>query len=209
MKELSNLLENNRKWAESKLQKDQNVFKKHVGGQSPKYLWIGCSDSRIPAHEMLGLSEGDVFVHRNIANVVPHSDMNVLSVIEYGVVHLGVEHVIVCGHYGCGGVAAAMENAQFGLIDNWLRHIRDVYSQEKEMINQIPDHEMRHKKLIELNVRSQVQNVAVTTIIQNAWKNGKSIAIHGWVYDIATGRIKDLSCSMSSLDEVEKVYQTL
>ena len=209
MKELSNLLENNQKWAESKLQKDQNVFEKHVGGQSPKYLWIGCSDSRIPAHEMLGLSEGDVFVHRNIANVVPHSDMNVLSVIEYGVVHLGVEHVIVCGHYGCGGVAAAMENAQFGLIDNWLRHIRDVYSQEKEMINQIPDHEMRHKKLIELNVWSQVQNVAGTTIIQNAWKNGKNIAIHGWVYDIATGRIKDLSCSVSSLNEVEKVYQTL
>ncbi len=209
MRELKKLFENNRTWSEGKREEDSDFFKRHVDGQAPKYLWIGCSDSRIPANEMIGLEAGEVFVHRNVANVFPHTDINCLSVLEYGVENLGIEHVIVCGHYGCGGVAAAMENAQFGLVDNWLRNIRDVYFREKETLDQIQDKEERYKRLVEFNVLTQVMNVCHTTIVQNAWAKGKTLIIHGWVYDISTGLLKDLSCCIASLDQIDATYRTL
>jgi len=158
---------------------------------------------------VIGLEPGEVFVHRNIANIVPHTDVNCLSVLEYGVENLGIEHVIVCGHYGCGGGAAAMENAQFGLVDNWLHNIRDVYFREKETLDQIQDKKEGHKRLVELNVLTQVMNVCHTTIVQNAWAKGKALAIHGWVYDISTGLLKDLSCCITSLDQIDDAYRTL
>ena len=209
MGELKSLFENNQKWAKSRIQKDKNFFKKNADHQSPQYLWIGCSDSRVPPNEVIGLEPGEIFVHRNIANVVPHTDMNCLSVLEYAVVHLGVEHVIVCGHYGCGGVAAAMENAQFGLVDHWLREIRDIYFKQKDALDRITDKKTRQKRLVELNVLSQVLNVSHTTIVQNAWEEGKKLTIHGWVYDIATGLVNDLNCSTSSMNQIGKTYQTV
>lgn len=209
MRELKHLFDNNKAWAEECIKNDPQSFKKHADGQAPKYLWIGCSDSRIPANEMIGLEPGEVFVHRNVANIFPHTDINCLSVLEFGIVHLGIEHVIVCGHTGCGGVAAAMESAQFGLVDNWLRHIRDVYRLEKDTLDQISDKNKRYNRLIELNVIHQAMNVCHTTIVQNAWKQGKKVTIHGWVYDIATGLIKDLDCCISSLDQVPTPYHTL
>lgn len=209
MRELQELFENNRKWAEGKQKEDPEVFQRLSQKQTPKYLWIGCADSRIPANEILGLSPGEVFVHRNVANLCPHTDFNFLSVLQYGVDALGIEHVIVCGHYGCGGVAAAMENAQFGLVDNWLRNIRDIYAQEKERLDQIQDPNQRYHRLVELNVLYQVRNVCHTTIVQNAWAENKKICVHGWVYDLSTGLLKDLDCCISSLDQVDATYQTL
>lgn len=209
MKELKQLFENNRAWAEEKVNKDPEVFKRLSKEQTPKYLWIGCSDSRIPANEVLGLEPGEVFVHRNVANLVPHTDINCLSVLQYGIDYLHVEHIIVCGHYGCGGALAAMEKGQFGLVDNWLRHLRDVYFQEKEELESISDLQERSKRFIELNVLYQVMNVCHTTIVQNAWAQGKKLAIHGWVYDISTGCLKDLNCCISSLDQIDEAYRTL
>ncbi|MDJ0651964.1 MAG: carbonate dehydratase [Simkaniaceae bacterium] len=209
MKELKQLFDNNRAWAEDKVQKDPDTFKRLSKKQTPKYLWIGCSDSRIPANEVLGLEPGEVFVHRNIANLVPHSDINCLSVIQYGIDYLDVEHIIVCGHYGCGGALAAMENGQFGLVDNWLRHLRDVYFREKEMLDTIADFEEKSKRFIELNVLYQVMNVCYSTIVQSAWAQEKKLSIHGWVYDISTGYLKDLNCCISSLDQIDKAYLTL
>ena len=209
MRELQELFEKNQAWAKSKLQKDPEVFHKLAKKQSPKYLWIGCSDSRIPANEVLGLEPGEIFVHRNIANLCPHTDFNCLSVLQYGIDTLGVEHVIVCGHYECGGVAAAMENAQFGLVDNWLRHIRDVYSREKEALDAISDKATKYNRLAELNVLYQVMNVCHTTIVQNAWANQKKISVHGWVYDVSSGRLKDLDCCVSSLDQIDDTFRTL
>lgn len=206
MRELQQLFENNRKWVE---EKGSKTFEKLAKGQSPKYLWIGCSDSRIPANEILGLAPGELFVHRNVANLVPHTDFNCLSVLQYAVDYLAIEHVIVCGHSNCGGVAAAMERAQFGLVDNWLRHIRDVYSKEKIELDKIKDKDKKYNRLVELNVLHQVMNVCHTTIIQNAWANEKKLSIHGWVYDVATGLLKDLNCCISSLDQVEDTYRTL
>lgn len=209
MKKLQHLFENNQKWAEAKLQKDPEAFIQMSKGQKPKYLWIGCSDSRVPANELLGLEPGDVFVHRNVANVFPHTDFNCLSVLQYGVDYLGVEDIIVCSHYGCGGVAAAMENAQFGLVDNWLRHIRDVYAREKETIDAIKDHQERYQRLVELNVLHQAMSVCHTTTVQNAWANKQPLTVHGWVYNLATGLLKDLNCCVSSLEQVDAVYRTL
>ncbi|MCB1109403.1 MAG: carbonic anhydrase [Chlamydiia bacterium] len=206
---MEKLFDNNKRWAAEKIEQDPIFFKKHVDGQAPKYLWIGCSDSRIPANEMIGLEPGDVFVHRNVANVVPHTDMNCLSVLEFGVVNLGIEHIIICGHYGCGGVAAAMEKEQYGLIDNWLRNIRDVYAFKKDALDQISDPHERHCRLVEFNVEQQVMNVCHTTIVQNAWAQKKPLTVHGWVYDIATGRLKDLRCSISSLKRINPLYRTL
>lgn len=209
MKELQKLFENNKAWAEKKLQKDPETFRNLAKEQAPKYLWIGCSDSRIPANEILGLEPGELFVHRNIANLFPHTDLNCLSVLHYAVEYLAIEHVIVCGHYQCGGVAAAMENTKLGLIDNWLRNIRDVYSREKEELERISDTELKYKRLVELNVLYQVMNVSHTTIVQDAWAKKKKLSIHGWVYDISTGLLKDLDCSISSLDQIDDTYRTL
>lgn len=209
MKKLEQLFENNRAWAEEQVKKDPEIFKRLSKKQTPKYLWIGCSDSRVPPNELLGLEPGEIFVHRNIANLVPHSDFNCLSVLQYGVEYLDIEHIIVCGHYGCGGALAAMENGQFGLVDNWLRHLRDVYFREKEKLKAISDFEERSKRFIELNVLYQVMNVCYSTIIQNAWAKGKKLSIHGWVYDISTGCLKDLDCSISSLDQIDETYRML
>lgn len=209
MRELQELFEKNQAWAKRKLEKDPEVFHKLAKKQSPKYLWIGCSDSRIPANEVLGLEPGEIFVHRNIANLCPHTDFNCLSVLQYGIDMLEVEHVIVCGHYECGGVAAAMENAQFGLVDNWLRHVRDVYSREKEALDAISDKAIKYNRLAELNVIYQVMNVCHTTIIQNAWANQKKISVHGWIYDLSSGCLKDLNCCISSLDQVDDAFCTL
>lgn len=209
MKQLQHLFENNRIWAEKKIKKDPQVFSRLSEKQAPKYLWIGCSDSRIPANEILGLEPGEVFVHRNVGNLFPHTDFNCLSVLQYGIDYLHVEHVIVCGHYRCGGVAAAMENAQFGLVDNWLRNIRDIYSREKEELDGINDKELKTNRLVELNVLYQVMNVCHTTIVQNAWANNKKLSIHGWTYDLSTGLLKDLNCCISSLNQIEDTYRTL
>jgi len=209
MKKLNQLFENNKKWAQGKQKKDPKMFTKLASGQKPKYLWIGCSDSRIPANEILGLEPGEVFVHRNVANLFPHTDFNCLSVLEYGIQYLDIEHVIVCGHTQCGGVAAAMEQEQFGLVDNWLRHIRDIYFREKQELESMQNKEERYEKLIELNVLYQVMNVCHTTIVQNAWANKKNLSIHGWIFDISTGLLKDLNCCISSLDQIDEAFRTL
>ena len=209
MRELQKLFENNRIWSQNRQKEDSEVFLKLSKKQTPKYLWIGCSDSRMPANEILGLEPGELFVHRNVANLFPHTDFNCLSVLQYGVEYLGIEHVIVCGHYQCGGVAAAMENAQFGLVDNWLRNIRDVYFREKEELDRISETPLKYNRLVELNVLYQVMNVCHTTIVQNAWEKNKKLSIHGWVYDVSTGLLKDLNCCISSIDQIDDTYRTL
>lgn len=209
MKQLSNLFEQNKNWAKEKIEKDPEIFKRLSKEQSPKYLWIGCADSRIPANEVLGLDPGEIFVHRNVANIVPHTDFNCLSVLQYGIDYLGVEHIIVCGHYGCGGVVAAMDRGQYGLVDNWLRHLRDVSFKERDELDAISDHKKKCDRLVELNVLHQAMSVCHTTIVQNAWAKGKNLSIHGWVYDISTGLLKDLDCCISGLDQVDETYRTL
>jgi carbonic anhydrase len=184
---------NNKKWVNEKTAQDPDYFKKLAIGQSPKYLFIGCSDSRVPANEITGTDAGEMFVHRNIANLVVHTDMNLMSVLQYSIQVLKVEHVIVCGHYGCGGVKAAVDNQQHGLIDQWLRNIKDVYRLYKNDLDALQDEHQRHRKLVELNVREQVYKLCMTSIIQNAWENEQSLRVHGWVYDIAEGYIKDLN----------------
>ncbi len=209
MRKLKHLFENNRDWAEAKKNKDPDVFASLSKKQTPKYLWIGCSDSRIPANEILNLEPGELFVHRNVANIVPHTDFNCLSVLQYAIDYLHIEHIIVCGHYGCGGIAAAMKTTQFGLVDNWLRHVRDVYSREKEELDAISDTDQRYQRLVEFNVLYQVMNVCHTTIVQNAWATKKPLFVHGWVYDLSTGLLKDLNCCISSLNQVEETYRTI
>ncbi len=209
MRELQNLFTNNRQWAEKRLKDDPEVFTKQSKSQSPKYLWFGCSDSRMPANEILQLSAGEVFVHRNVGNLFPHTDMNCLSVLQYGVDYLGIEHVIVCGHYGCGGVLAAMKNAQLGLVDNWLRYVRDIYSREYQKMDALSTQEEKADRLVELNVLHQVMNVCHTTIVQNTWAKGRKLSIHGWVYDMKTGLLKDLDCCISTIDQIEQVHRTL
>lgn len=205
---MKHLFEYNQSWAKKRLKNDPNAFSKLSDKQTPKYLWVGCSDSRIPANQILGLEPGEVFVHRNVANIFPNTDFNCLSVLEYGVVYLGIEHVIVCGHYGCGGVACAMKSDQFGLVDNWLRNIRDVCWREKEQLASIKDEKLKYDRVVELNVLHQVMNICHTTIIQNAWAKGKKISVHGWVYDLETGLLKDLDCCVSSIGQVDEVYHT-
>lgn len=209
MRELQQLFNNNRAWAQGKKKENPDVFNKLSEGQAPKYLWIGCSDSRIPANEILGLEPGEIFVHRNVANLFPHTDFNCLSVLQYGIDYLDIEHVIVCGHYRCGGVAAAMGSAQFGLVDNWLRNIRDICSREKEALDCITDADLKYDRLVELNVLHQVMNVCHTTIVQNAWAKGKNLSVHGWVYDVSTGLLKDLNCCISAIDQIDDAYRTL
>lgn len=201
------LLDNNKTWVEKMTKKDPDFFKKLSEGQSPAYLWIGCSDSRVPANEITGTSAGEVFVHRNIANMVIHSDMNLLSVLDYAVNVLKVKHVIVCGHYGCGGVKAALGNANIGLIDNWIRHIKDVYRFHYRELDAIEDEKAKFDRFVELNVIEQVMDLAKTSIVQNAWKNGQNLWIHGWVYDIQDGLVKDLNVNYGSNQELPDVYR--
>ncbi|MDE3045781.1 MAG: carbonate dehydratase [Verrucomicrobiota bacterium] len=207
MKKLKILFQNNEKWAAEKTKQDPNYFKRLAKDQDPHFLWIGCSDSRVPANEIVGLEPGELFVHRNVANICPHTDFNCLSVLEFAVNMVHVEHVIICGHYGCSGVKAAMEDHHLGLVDNWLRNIRDVHARHKEELDAIQDPHLRHNRLVELNVLQQVLNVCHTTIVQEAWANHRSLYIHGWVYDLESGRLKDLNSCFSSLDQVEEVYR--
>lgn len=200
------LLNNNKNWVREQLDLDPNFFEKLSKGQSPEYLWIGCSDSRVPANQITGTEPGEVFVHRNIANMVVHSDMNMLSVLSYAVDVLKVKHIIVCGHYGCGGVIAAMNNQQFGLIDNWLRHIKDVYRYHHLELDAITDENERARRFVEVNVQEQVHDLGKTSIVQNAWKRNQPLHIHGWVYDIKDGLINDLKVTFTCTKDLHKVY---
>jgi carbonic anhydrase len=203
----SQLLENNKKWVEKNLEKDPEFFNRLADGQKPPVLWIGCSDSRVPANEIIGAAPGEVFVHRNIANMVVHSDMSMLSVLDYAVNVLKVRHVIICGHYGCGGVQAAMTNKHFGLIDNWIRHIKDVYRFHQDELNAIEDEKQRFNRFVELNVVEQVCDIAKTSIVQSAWESGQQLHIHGWVYDVRDGLINDMNITIKNNESLSKVYQ--
>ncbi|MEN9339331.1 MAG: hypothetical protein RIQ62_643 [Bacteroidota bacterium] len=206
-KSYQQLLDNNKKWVAEQTKDDPAFFENLAKGQSPEYLWIGCSDSRVPANEITGTRPGEMFVHRNIANMVVHTDMNLLSVLSYAVEVLKVKHVIVCGHYGCGGVLAAMGNKQFGLIDNWLRHIKDVYRIHQQELDAIQDKHLRGKRLVELNVIEQVSDLAKTSIIQNAWKREQPLHLHGWAYDIQDGIIKDLEVTLTGIEDLANIFQ--
>ena len=205
MRTLKPLFESNEAWAREITEKDPEFFSKLVRQQSPKYLWIGCADSRVPANEIVGLLPGELFVHRNVANVVVHSDLNCLSVLQYAVDALDVDHVIVCGHYGCGGVHAALRNTRLGLIDNWLRHVQDVGRKHHSKIHAHAAEQDRLNSLCEFNVMEQVLNVCDTTIVQNAWDRGKKLEVHGWIYGIGDGLLKDLAVCVNGPQELELV----
>jgi carbonic anhydrase len=201
------LLQGNRDWVKKETDKDPNYFTKLAASQKPDVLWIGCSDSRVPANEVTNTKPGQVFVHRNIANMCVHSDMNMLSVLDYAVNVLKVKHVIVAGHYGCGGVAAALSNQQFGLIDNWLRHIKDVYRLHCNELDGIIDETLKVDRLVELNVIEQVYNLCKTTIIQNAWREREDLEIHGWVIDLKSGLVKDLQVTAKSSQNLGEIFK--
>ena len=201
------ILDNNKKWVENQLALDIEYFKDLAKGQQPPLLWIGCSDSRVPANEIIGAKPGEVFVHRNIANMVIHSDMNMLSVLDYAVNVIKVKHIIVCGHYGCGGVKAAMGNQSIGLIDNWIRHIKDVYRLHEDYLNSFENEEDRFNKFVEINVQEQVFDLAKTSIVQGAWRNGQDLTLHGWTYGLNSGYVTDLDVNMSSNNELDEVYR--
>lgn len=202
MKSLNNIFEKNKKWASEIRDNTPEFFSQLAEQQTPDYLWIGCSDSRVPANQLMDLPPGEVFVHRNIANIVVHTDLNCLSVIQYAVEVLKVKHIIICGHYGCGGVKAAMEDNQHGLIDNWLRHIKDVSRFNAYKLEGLTEDE-KFDKLCELNVVEQVKNVSNTTIVQNAWLAGKDLSIHGVVYNLKDGILKDLDTSVVSMEDLK------
>ena len=201
------ILERNKKWVEESLALDPNYFQDLAKGQSPPLLWIGCSDSRVPANEIIGAKPGETFVHRNIANMVIHSDMNMLSVLDYAVNVLKVRHVLVCGHYGCGGIKAAMENNSVGIIDNWIRHIKDVYRFHQAELDAIADETERFNRFVELNVKEQVYDLAKTSIVQSAWKKGQELSLHGWVYGLNSGYVTDLNVNFSCDKDLDDVYQ--
>ena len=207
MRTLENLLDNNRKWAEKIKESDPDFFAKLSRQQNPEYLWIGCSDSRVPSNQIVGMLPGEIFVHRNIANVVIHTDLNCLSVIQYAVEVLKVKHIIVCGHYGCGGVRAALENKAYGLIDTWLRHIKDVYRQHRDKLDAIADVKDRLNLLCELNVIEQVNNVSHTSIVQKAWRAGQELSVHGWIYSIEDGIVKNLDVCVDGVCEISDTYR--
>jgi len=200
------LIEGNKRFAMSKKFDDPEYFKKLSLGQKPDYLWIGCSDSRVPANEVTNTESGEIFVHRNIANLVVHTDLNLLSVLEYAVKYLGVKHIIVCGHYGCGGVKAAMGDDSFGILNNWLRNIKDVYYKHSNELNKIEDIDKRADRLTELNVIEQVRNLAKTTIVQETWRT-RELHLHGWVYGINSGLITDLSVIHDGSEDIEEIYR--
>ena len=195
MPDLKNLFVNNQAWSEKIRREKPDFFIALSRQQTPAHLWIGCADSRVPANEIVDLLPGELFVHRNVANVVVHTDLNCLSVLQYAVDVLKVEHVIVCGHYGCGGVRAAYERASLGLIDNWLRHVQDVHDQHKSAIAEAGDDEARVQRLCELNVIAQAHHVCQTTIVRDAWGRGQALSVHGWIYDLRDGLLRDLQCT--------------
>jgi carbonic anhydrase len=212
MKTLKRLFERNRAWAEEISAREPGFFRELARQQTPEYLWIGCSDSRVPSTQLVNLSPGEMFVHRNVANVVVHTDLNCLSVMQYAVDVLKVRHVIVCGHYGCGGVQAALEGASYGLIDNWLRHVQDVAEKHSEALAEQPDAAARLRLLCELNVREQVSNVCRTTIVQAAWERGQELSVHGWVYALEDGLLRDLGLCVTCPEEAagaEKKVETV
>jgi len=201
------LLSNNKAWVEEMTSKNKDYFENLSKGQKPPVLWIGCADSRVPANEITGTHPGELFVHRNIANMVVHTDMNMLSVLDYAVNHLKVQHVIVCGHYGCGGVQAAMQNKSLGLINKWVRNIKEVYKDNLTELKKIESEKSRFDRLVELNVKAQVYDLAKTSIVQQKWKDKSGLQIHGWVYDLHDGVIKDLKVSMESAEHLNEVFK--
>lgn len=205
-KKLTNLLEKNKNWSEKIRENSPDFFPALAKQQAPDYLWIGCSDSRVPANEIVGLLPGELFVHRNVANVVVHADLNCLSVIQYAVEVLKVDHIIVCGHYGCGGVHAAVNDQSFGLIDNWLRHVQDVVKKHELNINHLSE-TSKVNRVCELNVIEQVLNVSQTTVVQQAWARDEKLTVHGWIYGLQDGLIRDLQISVSSKADLQPVYE--
>jgi len=197
--DLSDLFENNRLWSENIRAAQPDFFSTLSKQQAPDYLWIGCADSRVPANEIVNLLPGELFVHRNVGNVVTHTDFNCLSVIQFAIDVLKVRHIIVTGHYGCGGVAASMQDEDLGLITNWLRHIRDIYQRNREAFDALPDEKSRIDRLCELNVKEQVRNVCDTTIVQHAWKRGQKLAVHGWIYGLSDGLVHDLKVTRTGV----------
>jgi carbonic anhydrase len=206
MKKLPHLFEANRAWAQRMTQNDPQFFERLSKQQSPEYLWIGCADSRVPANEIIDLAPGEIFVHRNVANVVVHTDLNCLSVIQYAVEVLQIKHIIVCGHYGCGGVKAALDNSQHGLIDNWLRHIQDVMEKHETALAVSADDHQRFDRLCELNVIEQVVNVCQTTVVQSAWSRGQHLTVHGWIYSLQDGLLRDLNMCVEGQHELRSVH---
>jgi len=204
---IEQLIQNNRQWAEQFEANNPGIFNKLAKQQKPDYLWIGCSDSRVPANTIVGLQPGEVFVHRNIANLVNHTDLNILSVLEYAVSVLKVKDIIVCGHYGCGGVQASLEHKEHGIVDNWLRSIKDTYRNHRDRFDDIRDEKEELDLLCELNVVQQVRNVCHTPIVQNAWLQGQKLSVHGVIYGIQDGVLKDLDVTTRSIEEIETIYQ--
>lgn len=204
---MEQLFARNRAWAARMCERDPEFFARLAHQQAPRYLWIGCADSRVPATQITDLDPGSIFVHRNIANLVVHTDINMLSVVQFAVEILRVEHAIVCGHYGCGGVRAAMTDQQYGLIDHWLRHIREVHERHADELVAIADGQARERRLVELNVRHQVANLARTTIVQNAWARGQRLALHGWVYDVGDGLLHDLGATITGPEALGPVWR--
>lgn len=207
MDDLTQLFKNNREWAESIKQEDPTFFTKLAGQQAPEFLWIGCADSRVPANEIVGLLPGELFVHRNIANVVLHTDLNCLSVMQFAVDVLKIKHIIVTGHYGCGGVKAAMSNTQLGLSDGWLRTIRDLYFEQRERLRLVEDEETRLDRMCEMNVIRQVANASHTSIVQNAWHRGQPLAVHGFIYGIKNGHLKNLDVTVTGPEQIPEQYR--
>jgi carbonic anhydrase len=206
VRHLSELFDNNRRWAARRTREEPDFFTRLAAIQSPRHLWIGCSDSRVPANEIVGLAPGELFVHRNVANVVVHTDLNCLSVLQFAVDVLRVEHVIVCGHYGCGGVQAALNREPLGLIDNWLRHVEDVAELHRRALESCGNEAERVDRLCELNVLEQAEHVCRTTIVQDAWRRGQSVAVHGWIYALSDGLLRDLQFCVRGPEELERVY---
>jgi carbonic anhydrase len=207
MRSLSHLFENNRAWSERIRRVDPEFFAKLSRQQRPRYLWIGCADSRVPANEIVGLAPGELFVHRNVANVVVHSDLNCLSVMQFAVDVLRIEHIIVCGHYGCSGVSVALQNQRVGLADNWLRHVQDVHSKHDAKVAGVSGMPQRVDRLCELNVIEQVANVCQTTIVRDAWDRGQELAVHGWVYGLKDGLVRDLGTTVMNPGEAPNAYR--
>jgi carbonic anhydrase len=208
MRVLSRLFANNRAWAEEMARREPAFFARLARQQTPQYLWIGCSDSRVPANQIVGLLPGEMFVHRNVANVVVHTDLNCLSALQFAVEVLRVGHVIVCGHYGCGGVLAALRDERLGLIDNWLRHVQDVRGRHQGQLARLPSEKQRHDRLCELNVIEQVVNVCQTTVVREAWSRRQEVAVHGWIYGLGDGLLRDLGVCVTSERELSACYET-
>lgn len=206
-RDLDELFTNNKRWAENIRRRDPEFFQKLTRQQRPRYLWIGCADSRVPANEIVDLMPGELFVHRNIANVLVHTDLNALSVLQFAVEVLRVEHVMLCGHYGCSGVGAALRRERVGLADNWLRHVQDVCSKHERILEGIADEALKVNRLCELNVIEQTANLVQTTVIQDAWSRGQNLTVHGWIYDIRDGLLRDLHVSAQNVEEFDSAYR--